>query len=178
MFDFDGICGVPEHLVILLVALDDWFWWYLWWPDTLLDLNVFLGCLILMVFVVAGQLFDLIVCLQKSTLNGICRGRTCFCFFMFLSRSELWTVFVVFQSIWLFYCFLQKWTLIAICRGGTASVLQGFPSEVDFEWYLSWPEVLLKDTIGGIIINFCYFTMILRLRLIFLMILLIFFLWF
>ena len=23
MFDFAGICGVPEHLVILLVALDD-----------------------------------------------------------------------------------------------------------------------------------------------------------
>ena len=25
MLDFDGICGVPEHLVILLYAFDAWF---------------------------------------------------------------------------------------------------------------------------------------------------------
>ena len=29
MLDFDAICGVPEHLAILLLAFDAWFWCYL-----------------------------------------------------------------------------------------------------------------------------------------------------
>ena len=82
MLDFDAICGVPEHLAILLFAFDAWFWCYLSWPDVLLKVSA---------------------CLQKLTLNAICRGRTSF----------------------VFSCFF---------------------SEVDFECYLSWTHVLLEFT--------------------------------
>ena len=32
----------------------------------------------------------------------------------------------------------------AICRGRTSSASLCFPSEVDFECYLSWPDILLE----------------------------------
>ena len=57
MLDFDGICGVPEHLAILLFAFDAWFWCYLSWPDRLLEVIACLRCLILTLLVVAGRTF-------------------------------------------------------------------------------------------------------------------------
>ena len=50
MLDFDAICGVPEHLAILLFALDVCFWCYLSWPELLLKVIAFLRCLILTLF--------------------------------------------------------------------------------------------------------------------------------
>ena len=41
MLDSDGICGVPEHLGILLYAFDARFRCYLSWPDILLEVTVF-----------------------------------------------------------------------------------------------------------------------------------------
>ena len=58
MLDFDAICGVPEHLVILLFAFDAWSWCYLLWPEALLEVNAFFRWLILMLFVVAGGTFE------------------------------------------------------------------------------------------------------------------------
>ena len=54
----NAICGVPEHLVILLFAFDAWFWCYLSWPEVLEEVIAFLRCLILMVYVVAGSTFE------------------------------------------------------------------------------------------------------------------------
>ena len=45
MLDFAAICGVPEHLAILLFAFDAWFWCYLSWPEVLLEVLAFLRCL-------------------------------------------------------------------------------------------------------------------------------------
>ena len=42
MLDFDAICGVPEHLAILLFAFDARFCWYLSWPDIHLEVIAFL----------------------------------------------------------------------------------------------------------------------------------------
>ena len=55
---FNAICGVPEHLAILLFAFEFDFDRYLSWPDILLEVIAFLRCLILMLFVVAGGTFE------------------------------------------------------------------------------------------------------------------------
>ena len=112
--------------------------------------------------------------------DAICRGRTSFgghclpsevdferylswpdivCFFMLFFRSRLWTLFVVFQSTWPFYCLPSMLDFDAICRGRTSSVSSCFPSEVDFERYLSCLELLLE--VKSLIFNI--FLMILRL---------------
>ena len=54
----NAICGVPEHLAILLFAFEFDFDRYLSWPDILLEVIAFLRCLILMLFVVAGSTFE------------------------------------------------------------------------------------------------------------------------
>ena len=57
MLDFNGICRVPEHLVILLV---------------------FIGCLILMVFVEAGSTSGGHGLRWMIDFAGICRSRKSF----------------------------------------------------------------------------------------------------
>ena len=59
MLDFDAICGVPEHLAILLFTFDAWFWCYLSWPEVLLKVIACLRCLILMLFVVGARTWPL-----------------------------------------------------------------------------------------------------------------------
>ena len=98
MLDFDAICRGRRYFWKSLLAFDAWFWCYLWCSKALGYFIVCLRCLILMLFVVAGHLLEAIACLQKSSLTAICRGRTCFCFFMLFFRSRLWSLFVVFQS--------------------------------------------------------------------------------
>ena len=75
MLDFDAICGVPEHLVILLFALDVCFRCYLSWPEVLLKVVAFLRCLILMLFVVAGHTFGGHCFSLMLDSDAICRGR-------------------------------------------------------------------------------------------------------
>ena len=50
----NAICGVPEHLRILLFALEAWFWWYLSWPDLVRSLRFSFRNRFWVVFVVAG----------------------------------------------------------------------------------------------------------------------------
>ena len=57
-------------------------------------------------------------------------------------RSRLWSLFVVFQSIWLFYCLPSMFDSDAICRGRTSFRGDCLPSEVDFDRYLSWPDMV------------------------------------
>ena len=78
MLDFDAICGVPEHLAILLFALDVCFWCYLSWPELLLKVIAFLRCLIWTLFVVAGQSWGDDCFSSMLDLDGICRGRRYF----------------------------------------------------------------------------------------------------
>ena len=119
--------------------------------------------------------------LQKSTLNAICGVPEHWAILLFVFdvwfwrylswpdifwrsllafRSRLWTLFVVFQSTWPFYCLPSMLDFDAICRGRTSSVSSCFPSEVDFERYLSCLELLLE--VQSVIFNI--FLMILRLR--------------
>ena len=79
MLDSVDICGVPEHLAILLFVFEAWLCCYLSWPEVLLEVIAFLRCLILTLFVVAGHLLEVIACLETSTLNAICRGLRYFC---------------------------------------------------------------------------------------------------
>ena len=72
MLDFDAICGVPEHLAILLFAFEFDFECYLPWPDILLEVIAFLRCLILMVFVVAGGTFESHCLPSMLDFDGIC----------------------------------------------------------------------------------------------------------
>ena len=69
MLDFDGICGVPEHLAILLFALDAWFWCYLWCSRALGHFIACLRCLILMLFVVLDTLLEVIAFLRCLILT-------------------------------------------------------------------------------------------------------------
>ena len=111
----------------------------------------------------------------KSTFDAICRGRTfswsClvillltraglnrsvvdeFQVFLLTFRSRLWTLFVVFQSTWPFYCLSSMFDFDAICRGRTSFGGHCLPSEVDFERYLSWPDIV------------CFFMLFFRSRL-------------
>ena len=78
MLDFDAICGVPEHLAILLFALDVCFRCYLSWPELLLEVIAFLRCLILTLFVVAGHTFGGHRFSLMLDSDAICRGRKYF----------------------------------------------------------------------------------------------------
>ena len=75
MLDFDAICGVPEHLAILLFTFDAWFWCYLSWPEVLLEVIAFLRCLILTLFVVAGHTFGSQCVSSMLDSDVICRER-------------------------------------------------------------------------------------------------------
>ena len=91
MLDFDAICGVPEHLVILLFAFDAWFWCYLSWPDRLLEVIAFLRCLILMLFVVAGGTFESHCLPSMLDFDGEPLIEYQSVFWMLSSSGTLWT---------------------------------------------------------------------------------------
>ena len=102
MLDFAGICRgrtpsalnliilVPTRIALFRSVVDEFrghfecifypsqvhFECYLWCSRTFWYFNVCLRCLILLLFVVAGHLLEVIVCFQKLILNAICRGRT------------------------------------------------------------------------------------------------------
>jgi len=78
MLDSVGICGVPEHLAIVLFAFDAWSWRYMWCFRALGYVIVCLRCLILMLFVVAGGTFRSHCFSSMLDSNAICRGRTFF----------------------------------------------------------------------------------------------------
>jgi len=110
---------------------------YLWCSRAFGYFIVCLRCLILMLFVVAGHLFEAIACLQKSTLTAICRGRTWSVFLCFSSEVDfdryLWCSRAILKST------CRCW---ARCWASSASLC--FSSEVDFECYFSCLELLLE----------------------------------
>ena len=61
-----------------LLVFDACFWCYLSWPEVLLDFIAFLRCLILLVFVVAGQSWGDHCFSSMLDLDAICRGRRYF----------------------------------------------------------------------------------------------------
>ena len=90
MLDFDAICGVPEHLAILLFAFDAWSWRYLSWPDTLLEVIAFLRCLILMLFVVAGGTFESHCLPSMLDFDAICGVPEHLVILLFAFDAWLW----------------------------------------------------------------------------------------
>ena len=136
MLDFDAICGVPEHLAILLFAFDAWLWRYLSWPEVLLQVIAFLRCLTLTLFVVAGRSFGGHCFSWMLDFDAICRGRRYFrksllafdawfwrylwCsralgYFIVCHRCLILMLFVVFQRTWLFHCLPSMLDFDAIC---------------------------------------------------------------
>ena len=114
-------------------------------------------------FVVFQSTWSFYCLTSMFNFNAICRGRTlcgghCLpsevdfdrylswpdmvCFFMFFFRSRLWSLFVVFQSNWVLYCLPSMLDFDVISCGWTSSASLCFPSEVDFECYLSWPDMV------------------------------------
>ena len=107
MLDFNDICGVPEHLVILLFAFDAWLWCWLLWLEVLLEVIVFSPMLDVDAFLRfwfwcyllwQDVLLEVIACLRCSNLM----------------------LYVVFQSTWLCWClhlvfdvYFDVWCLIA-----------------------------------------------------------------
>ena len=131
------ICRGLRYFCKSLLCSEVDFERYLWCSRALGHFIVCIRCLILMLFVVAGHLFEAIACLQKSTLTAICRGRTwsvslCFSsevdFDRYLWCSRAIGYCIVCLRCWilmlsvlaghrlLLYAFLQKSTLNAICR--------------------------------------------------------------
>ena len=138
MLDFDAICGVPEHLVILLFAFDAWFWCYLSWPDILLEVIAFLWCLILMLFVVAGGTFESHCLPSMLDFAAICGVPKHLAILLFAFDAWLWcylswpevlleviaflrcltlTLFVVAGHTFGGHCFSLMLDSDAICRG-------------------------------------------------------------
>ena len=93
MLVFDAICGVPEHLAILLFAFDAWFRCYLSWPEALLDFIVCLRCLTLSVYVVFQNTWPFYCLPSMLVFDAICRGRRYF-----------WKSLIAFDA-W-FWCYL------------------------------------------------------------------------
>ena len=60
----NAICGVPEHLAILLFAFDAWLWRYLSWPEVLLEVIAFIRCLTF-----SSMLFFDLFCSQRPGPN-------------------------------------------------------------------------------------------------------------
>ena len=138
MFDFDAICGGRRYFWKSLLAFDGWFWWYMWCSRALGHFIVYLRCLILMVFVVAGSTFKSHCFSSMLDFDGIGGGRTHFWRLVFFLDVWFWCylwwpevllkiivclrclilmLFVVFQSIWPFYCLPSMLDFDAICRG-------------------------------------------------------------
>ena len=86
----NAICGVPEHLAILLFAFDAWSWRYLSWPDTLLEVIAFLRCLILMLFVVAGGTFESHCLPSMLDFDAICGVPEHLAILLFAFDAWLW----------------------------------------------------------------------------------------
>ena len=165
MLDFDAICRGRKHFWKSLFAFDAWFWCYLWCSRALGHFIVCIGCLFLMLFVVAGTTFRSHCFSSMLDLDAICRGRTpiwrsllfldawLWCYlswpealldFIVCLRCLTLSVYVVFQNTWLFYCLPSMLDCDAICRGRTHFWNPLLVFDACFWWYLSWPEVLLK----------------------------------
>ena len=121
----NAICGVPEHLAILLFAFDAWFWCYMSWPDVLLKVSA---------------------CLQKLTLNAICRGRTSFVFSCFFSEVDFECYLSWTHGLLEFTACFQKLAF--------AIVLPFVVAMLSFRSWLWMLFVVFGVTFGGTICNF------------------------
>ena len=123
MLAFDAICRGRRYFWKSLLAFDAWFWCYLWCSRALGHFIVCIGCLFLMLFVVAGTTFESHCFSSMLDLNAICRGRTVMRrWLLFFDAWSWWylswpevllkviaclrclilTLYAVFQSTWLF----------------------------------------------------------------------------
>ena len=153
----NAICGVPEHLAILLFAFDAWFWRYMWCSRALGHFIVCLRCLILTLFVVAGSTFASHCLSSMLNFVGICGvpehlvilllsfdawlWRYMWCsnalgHFIVCLRCLILTLFVVAGRTSGGHCLSSMLDFDAICRVWAHLALIELPSEVDFERYL------------------------------------------
>ena len=156
----DVICRCRRYFCKSLFFFDAWFWCYLSWPDTLVEVIACLRCLILMLFVVAGGTLESHCLPLMLDFDAICGVPEHLAILLFAFDAWFWCYMSWPDALLKVSACLQKSTLNAICRGRTLSVSSCFPSEVDFECYLSCLELLLE--VQSVIFNI--FLMILRLR--------------
>ena len=114
----------------------------MWCSRALGHFIVCLRCLTLTLFVVAGGTFGGHCLPSEVDFDRYLSWPDMVCFFMLFFRSRLWSLFVVFQSNWVLYCLPSMLDFDASSRGWTSSASSCFPSEVDFECYLSWPDMV------------------------------------
>ena len=131
----NAICGVPEHLAILLFVFDVWFW---------------------RVSSIAGGTFGSQCFSSMLDLDAISRGRTLFARFQFFSEVDFERYLWCSRALGNFLVCLRSLILTLFVVAGPR--LRFFDAWL---WrYLSWPEVLLE--VQSVIFNM--FLMILRLR--------------
>ena len=159
----NAICRCRRYFCKSLFAFDAWFWRYMWCSRALGHFIVCIGCLFLMLFVVAGTTFRSHCFSSMLDFAGICRGRTRFWkpllvfdawFWCYLSWPEalldfivclrclILSVFVVFQNILVFYCLPSMLDSDAICRGRTRFWKPLLFFDAWFCCYLSWLDTL------------------------------------
>ena len=132
MLDFDAICGVPEHLAILLFAFDAWLWRYLSWPEVLLEVIAFLRCLTLTLFVVAGHTFGGHCFSSMLDFDAICRGRRYFCKSLFAFDAWLWRYLWCSRALGHFIVCIRCLTLTLFVVAGSTFRSHCFYSMLDF----------------------------------------------
>ena len=124
MLDFDAICGVPEHLAILLFALDVCFWCYLSWPELLLKVIAFLRCLILTLFVVAGHQFGGHCFSWMLDFDAICRGRKHFCKLLLAFDAWFWCYLWCSRALgYLIVCLACLFLMVFVVAGHLLEVI-------------------------------------------------------
>ena len=152
MFDFDAICGGRRYFWKSLLAFDDWFWWYMWCSRALGYFIVYLRCLILMLFVVAGSTFESHCSRSMLDFVDICgvpehlamlHGYVIVCL-----RCLILMLFVVAGGIFRSSCFSSMlallWMAIAACCDWSCSYNTSFAClrylilTVVFFMFLSW----------------------------------------
>ena len=133
----------------------------MWCSRALGHFIVCLRCLILMLYTIAGCTSEGQCVPSEVDFERYLSWPDIVCFFMLFFRSRLWTLFVVDPCTFGVHCLLSE---VGFCYcftfRRTSTVSSCFPSEVDFERYLSRPELLLE--VQSLIFNI--FLMILRLR--------------
>ena len=165
MLAFDAICRGRRYFWILLLFFDAWFWCYLSWPDTFLEGIAFLRCLILLLFVVAGQSWGDHCFSSMLNLDAICRGRRYFWKSLFVFDAWFWCYLWCSRALGHFIVCLRCLILMLFVVAGGTFESHWLPSMLDFDaicgvpehlaillfaldvcfWcYLSWPELLLE----------------------------------
>ena len=129
----NAICGVPEHLAILLFAFDAWLWRYLSWPDIFWRLQLAFRSWLWTLFVVAGHRLLLHAFLQKSTLNAICGVPEHLAILLFAFDAWFWCYLWCSKALGHFIVCLRCLTLMLFVVAGHTFGGQCFSSMLDFD---------------------------------------------